>query len=471
MSQEEILLDEPQEIAKGIYWVGKRSSKELEVNVYLRVFEGNNQKINMLIDPGPSTDVEVISDKIQKVLGPDFKIHFAFINHQDPDVAMNAVYFQRHFPNMQIITTEDTWRLIRFFGLNSQRFIAVEKYKSKRISLKTGHKLIFIPTPYCHFRGACAIYDETEQILFSGDLFGGLSEKPDLYADESYWEGMKIFHQIYMPANIALKNAMDAIRRVNPEPNMIVPQHGSIIKGKLVTKFISQLEELDVGLDISAKNKLVIESYLSAINEILNTIKYKLTEQIVSDVLKTFKSDGSFPEIIIFNKDNKAVGFNISLQDAFQMFIDKLVVGRIGEDKQKIKNIILDALTKWNIAADMFIMDEESSADGNQEELIAGEPEAEEGNKPIGLKKIENLDVKKLLTYFVEQGGGSDYSQLLMFRMMLKIPPQVLKQHNVDSNDDLSKLGVISDPEFAGYIIKAVENVLGHPVPQNILNS
>lgn len=110
---------------------------------------------------------------------------------------INTIFFQRHHPGLQVITSEDTWRLIRFYGLRVDRFIPVEKFKTGRIKLPTGHQLRFIPTPYAHFRGACALYDIEHSILYSGDLFGGLSETPDLYADKAYWEGVKIFHQIY----------------------------------------------------------------------------------------------------------------------------------------------------------------------------------------------------------------------------------------------------------------------------------
>jgi flavorubredoxin len=37
------------------------------------------------------------------------------------------------------------------------------------------------------------IYDHETRILYTGDLFGGLSYKSDLYADESSWDGMKTF--------------------------------------------------------------------------------------------------------------------------------------------------------------------------------------------------------------------------------------------------------------------------------------
>ncbi len=455
----------PQEIAKNIYWVGKRYEKELEVNVFLRVFEGNGMKINMLIDPGPTTDFEDVSANIEKVLGPDYKLHFSFINHQDPDVCMNAHYFQRHFPNMQIITTEDTWRLIRFYGLNPKRFIAVEKFKSRRISLKTGHKLVFVPTPYCHFRGACALYDESEQVLFSGDLFGGLSEKPYLYADENYWEGMKIFHQIYMPANSALKNAVEMIRRTNPKPKIIAPQHGSIIKDDLVVHFMEKLENLEVGLDISVNNTLLVESYIHAANEILKTIQFKVNENIITEVLSTFKSDGSFPEIIVFNNKNQIVGFSISVEDALQMFIDRLIIGKSGEEQHKIKRIILDVFAKWNLPIERFTIELQGKTEDKDEDLIDNEHIMEDDSGKSDLKKVGKLNVKALVDYLIENGGGEHFSELMLFRTILKIPPDILERNKIEKNEDLRKISSTSDSEFAGHLIKAVESVLGHSIP------
>ncbi len=455
----------PQEIAKGIYWIGKRYNKELEVNVYLRVFEGNGTKINMLIDPGPATDFEVISNNLEQILNPGYRIHFSFINHQDPDVGMNAYFFQKHFPTMQIITTEDNWRLIRFFGLNPQRFIAIEKYKSKRVSLKTGHKLIFIPTPYCHFRGACALYDETEQVLFSGDLFAGLSEKSDLYGDESSWDGMKLFHQIYMPANLALKNSVKAIRQINKTPKIIAPQHGGIIRDNLVPYFMEKIENLQVGLDITTNNNLMLESYLNAANEILKTLKYKVNENIVTDVLNTFKSDGTFPEIIVFDKNNRIVGFSIPSEEAMQMLLDRLIVGRDKDDREAMLHSIIDIFSKWNIPTQSFNLDSDNMAEEDEGSLFESEQIAESKIERSAIENIKKLNVRKLLDYLIEHGGGPQYSELITFRTILKIPPEILKKNNAETNEDMQNITVTTDPEFAKYIIHAAESVAGSPIP------
>ncbi len=342
--------NEPIEIAPGIFWVGRRSELDFEMNVYLRVFEGNGQKINLLIDPGPSTDFDQISEKIDKVLGPNEQIHMAFINHQDPDVCINTIFFQRHYPSMQVITTEDTWRLIRFYGLKKNRFIPVDNFKSGRIKLPTGHKLRFIPTPYVHFRGACCLFDVEHSILFSGDMFGGLSETPDLYADKTYWEGVKIFHQIYMPANIALKKAVDDIRTMAPEMKMIAPQHGKIIRRDLLDFYMTSLEKLQVGLDLGT-SRLVVENHISGFNEIMDEISRKVDPEITARALKAFHSDGSFPGIFILKKD-RIIGIKVELAEALKSFARQLCETLPPEQKVKIRPIFFNTLANWHISSD-----------------------------------------------------------------------------------------------------------------------
>lgn len=351
--------NEPIEISPNIYWVGRRSDLDFEMNVYLRVFEGNGQKINMLIDPGPSPDFDVISTKVEKVLGRGEPIHLAFINHQDPDVCINTIFFQRHHPGLRVITSEDTWRLIRFYGLKKENFIPVEKFKTGRIKLGTGHKLFFIPTPYAHFRGACALYDAEHSILFSGDLFGGLSKTPDLYADESYWEGVKVFHQIYMPANLALKKAILNFRTMASGMRMIAPQHGKVIKQDLVDEFMTRLESLQVGLDLET-SKYTVENYINAFNEILKAITENIDPDIKEHTLAAFQSDGSFPGILTI-KDGVIIGLKGSADDSLKTFAEQLCNNLGSTQRAGVRSIMVQTLAQRNIAGDNLCLDNEDN--------------------------------------------------------------------------------------------------------------
>jgi hypothetical protein len=385
----------PVEIAKDIYWVGHRSEKDFEANSYLRVFKGNGKQFNLLIDPGPAQDFNVIAEKIEQVLGADYKLDLVFLNHQDPDVCINTILFQRHFPKLQVVTSEDTWRLVRFYGLKEKQFIATEQFKTGKIKVKTGHRLRLIPTPYAHFRGACALYDEEQKVLFTGDLFGGLTETADLYAKKRYWSGMKTFHEIYMPTNLALSKAMADFRQQAPDMQMIASQHGKIIRRELMEYFMSKLEKLPVGLDLKNESRLVTENHINAFNDILSHLEKDVAPGIISKLLNAFRSDGSFPNTFVI-KNDKIYRLMASVKDSYTIFTDELCKIISEEQKAQVKNIVLNCLSDWNITADFLC----GSDDVDHDETISSEqaffedaddPGEKSGSAPLDFEK-EELD-------------------------------------------------------------------------------
>jgi diguanylate cyclase (GGDEF)-like protein len=115
--------------------------------------------------------------------------------------------------------------------------------------LKAGKReLEFVFTPYAHFPGAFCTYDKKTGILFSSDLFGGLTEEFSLFAKdvESYFEAAKPFHKHYIPSKEVLNHALKQIEKKHP--SMIAPQHGSIIKKEIIEPLINKLKDLECGL-------------------------------------------------------------------------------------------------------------------------------------------------------------------------------------------------------------------------------
>jgi glyoxylase-like metal-dependent hydrolase (beta-lactamase superfamily II) len=466
----DVIASEPFEIAKNIYWVGKKTGNDLEMNVFLRIFKKGNQKINMLIDPGPPSDFDIIEQNVKKVLGDDYKIHFAFINHQDPDVGYNAIYFQRYFPNMQIITMEDTWRLIKFYGFNPKRYIPIDRFKSRTIKMITGHKLVFAPTPYCHFRGACALYDVTERILFTGDLFGGLSDSPGFYADEQSWSGIKIFQQIYMPTNIAVENALGSIKRVDPSPALIAPQHGKIIKDEFVNHFIEKLKTLAVGLDLASQNKILVSQYIKAFNAIIQQIKLKIDKDIYDSIFSALFTDESFPEIFSI-KDEKIYEVKIAVEDAMQFFLNNTLKNQADQIKRDLQFLVLHILTDMNLPTENLNLDVDDSATNSSEDNFISEEinEPPEGTSSEATN-ISHLNIRNLLQLIEDESGSDKFNELTVLRIMLKIPPDVLKRNKVNSYDDFFQLEETDDIDFIKYIIKGSEQILGHRLPESVLN-
>jgi glyoxylase-like metal-dependent hydrolase (beta-lactamase superfamily II) len=340
-------LQKPVELEKGVYWLGIRSESRLEINVYLRVFKGNNKATSMIIDPGPPVFFSQIFENMKGILGNPPKPQIAFINHQDPDVGTNAMFLQKQNPKLMVICTEDTWRLTHFFDLNPATFQATEKFKNGRARLSTGHIVRFVPTPFCHFRGACMLYDEESRILFSGDLFGGLTFAPDLFATSENWDGMRIFHQIYMPSREALRIAIDRIRQLQPAPKMIAPQHGAIIRGDLIKEFLDKMYELPVGLDLIKPTAVDKEIYLRAINEILDDIALTTGRDLVDKALKQFATDGSFPSLLKVKAGKVLDVKEDNVIAAFRTLVELLLKGQPPQTQILIKDAV--RRSKWNL--------------------------------------------------------------------------------------------------------------------------
>jgi flavorubredoxin len=274
-------------------------------------------------------------------------------------VGTNAIYFQKRNPKMTVICTEDTWRLTHFFGLKLSNFQPVDKFKKGRARISTGHVLRFIPTPFCHFRGSCMIYDETSRILFSGDLFGGLSFNQELFATSNDWDAIRIFHQIYMPSQGVIRLAIDKIRKLNPFPVMIAPQHGSIIRGELIEEFLDKMYDLPVGLDLLQPTIIDKEIYLQAINEILDNIAEKAGSDLVETTLHQFDAaDGSFPSLFKIRGRRIVDIKEDNVMASFKTLIEQIIKDQPIQIRELVKDVVMQS--NWNLP--IFPADEEEEA-------------------------------------------------------------------------------------------------------------
>ncbi len=354
-------LDKPVEIAPNTYWVGRRDDTLLERNIYLRIFKNGDKTINLLIDPGPPEDLTPLVKKLSSLIGGIRNLNIMFLNHQDPDVSYNSGHLQKLNPNCVVLCSEDSWRLAKFYGLDPKKYKAVESFKDMSVVLSTGHKIRFVPTPYCHFRGAVMLYDEETGVLFSGDFLGGLSFKPDLYATEDTWDGVATFHQIYMPSQAALKHAVSNIRELKKTPGIIAPQHGSILIGDLVSSFLGKIENLEVGLDLFLKdhNK---KNYISALNELLAEFSQIVDSTIIPKALSAFRADGSFPNAITVG-ENGVTDIKVDAQYAIEIFLRELREMTPADALDLVDISIVRVLTMWKIPLPEFMLIKSNNED------------------------------------------------------------------------------------------------------------
>jgi len=336
------------EISDGIHWVGTGTKTFLSRNAYLLCYKGSGKSNSLVVDPGPTVDLDILIHKISDVLGSISKVNAVFMNHQDPDVVGNAPFLAKSNPNTLMLATEDTWRLVSLSGLDSTKFRAVERFKNLRIVMPTGHKIQFVPTPFCHFRGACMLYDLNSRILFSGDFLGGIAAT-QLFATRANWSGVKAFHQLYMPSNEAIRLAVSRIRALQPPPLMIAPQHGSIIREEDIPFFLDQMENLQVGLDIITTFDKIMPQMIEGLNEIIDTVKNTIGQENVTKTMKMFHADGSYPAIFALTKDEKITEIKGEPMESIESLIRMFFRNCNEQQKSILKIIILKILILRNL--------------------------------------------------------------------------------------------------------------------------
>ena len=353
------------EIAPDIYWVGYVIPDDpFQCHVYLI----KNGDESILIDPGSMITFPVVLEKITSIM-PLRDIKYIIMHHQDPDIVGCFSTLETLFPKGEryIVTHWRTEMLLKHYQWKTP-FYLVDGNDWK---LKAGDReLEFVFTPYAHFPGAFCTYDKKSKILFSSDLFGGLTPEFELFAKsaEEYFEYAKPFHKHYMPHKDILRYVLHKISQ--KDMSMIAPQHGSIIKKEFIKPLIEKLSELDCGLylmddyydDILILNEvddvlkkvfkeaLLTNSFENILKALYSYVKehiHKLKSIIVLNDKYSFEIENF--EVIKnykFSQEDCKISLNFLLQDEADLNIGELKICVNEELDEKEKNFLKLLLNK-----------------------------------------------------------------------------------------------------------------------------
>ncbi len=150
-----------------------------------------------------------------------------------------------------------------------------------------------------------------------------------------------------MPSQAALKLAVSRIRNLDPPPEMIAPQHGSIIKGNLIRDFIDRMYNLEVGLDLLMEREKE-ENYLGAVNEILTQLEKEDAIDALAKGITALNRDNSFTNILSFD-NNRVTGFKVDPPVAVKALLKHLREENSEEIESLVNLVALNTLIGRNI--------------------------------------------------------------------------------------------------------------------------
>ncbi len=340
----------PQKLSNGAYWLGMRRNVRLETNTYLLLLKIKEKDLSLLIDPGGPTVFKTVVQRVQNILGDLGKLRLIFLSHQDPDVGLNFSYLLKKIPGLIIMCTNDVWRLADTFGVSSGRFLSVNNIKNRRIVLSEKHGLRLIPIPYCPSNGACMLYDEQSRILFSGGLFGGITFTLSLFATRQDWEGIRIWHQVYISTRTVLQQAIKTVQTIDPPPLMIAPQHGTILQDDMIPYVLNQLSSLPVGIDVPPTTEIDKTMYIEAINDVLDTLGKRAGADVINNLLHRFDKDLSFPHLFTM-KDGKLTDIRDDVLGDVMSSFKMLLYALVQDQSPEIQDVVRKAISEstWNL--------------------------------------------------------------------------------------------------------------------------
>ncbi|AEA33262.1 MBL fold metallo-hydrolase [Hippea maritima] len=330
-------LNEPVEIAEGIFWVGAVIPQDqFQCHVYLI----RNGDESILIDPGSRITYDITKKKIEQLVKLK-DIKYLICHHQDPDIigCIDQLIKDTGKAERYIITHWRAWALLKHCDWDAKLY-EVEENGWK---LKAGDRLLkFIFTPYMHFPGAICTYDTETKVLFSSDIFGGFTPEFELFAknSEDYFEKLKPFHEHYMPSNSILRNGLSNIEKFDIE--LIAPQHGSIIKKEFIKPIIEKMKKLECGL-------------FGKFTNTRDVIKLSKLNDVLEEIIQIIAYQERFYKIIDKFLDNLRQFYNIDSIKAFVMDIEETGILELSSKKTAIASLKDENKLKQMIEASSYI--------------------------------------------------------------------------------------------------------------------
>lgn len=224
-------------VAREIYWIGVNDRQTglfeelwpmpngIAYNSYMIL----DEKI-ALVDAVKDMSVEHYLNKIKKLLDDRGKIDYLIINHIEPDHSGAVNLLRKVFPGMVIVGNKKTLELLgHFYGI-TENVMQVDDGDSLELG---SCRLKFIITPMVHWPETMMTYEETNGMLFSGDVFGGFGSLDDGIFDDNirdipYYEDeiLRYFTNVIGKYSVMVQKALAKIQGLDIA--VIASTHGPV---------------------------------------------------------------------------------------------------------------------------------------------------------------------------------------------------------------------------------------------------
>lgn len=222
----------------------------MDTNQFLVLHSGRG----LLAEPG---GIELFAPMLRSVLEyiAVEDIQDVFVSHQDPDLTSSLGLWDDVLPNGAFVHGPWMWEgFLRHFGLDHMEYKGIPD-NGGTIAIG-GLGLQAIPAHFCHSSGNFQLYDPEAKLLMSGDMGmavePGQSEAPFFCRDfDSHIRHMEPLHRRWMPSSQAILEWVERVQHLDIQ--LMAPQHGRVLWGEDIQRFLNWVCELKVGPDENAR--------------------------------------------------------------------------------------------------------------------------------------------------------------------------------------------------------------------------
>ncbi|MDI6602205.1 MAG: FprA family A-type flavoprotein [Thermoanaerobacteraceae bacterium] len=167
-----------------------------------------------------------------KTLIDPSKIEYIVLDHSEPDHSWATGKLLEMAPNAKVVATRAA--LANMKAILNRDFPSIAAMDGSELDLGD-RKLRFIYTPFLHWPDTMITYDEHDKILFTCDAFGChyCPEGDRIFNDEvgDFTEALWVyFNSIISPFKPKVLEAVNKLRNLNLNFDMICPGHGPILR-------------------------------------------------------------------------------------------------------------------------------------------------------------------------------------------------------------------------------------------------
>src|SRR5690554_659503 len=227
-------------LSKDIYFLGYNDRRThlfeniwpiphgISYNSYIIV----DEKI-ALIDTVERSFIDEYLENIEQLIG-DRKIDYLVINHMEPDHSGALKAIIQRYPEITLVGNKKTFAFVESFYKEPERVHIVHDGSTLELGR---HRLQFQTIPMVHWPETMVTFEETNNILFSGDAFGSYGTLDGgIFDDEINLDFYEVEVMRYF-TNIVGKycpHTQRAIKKLKPlQIKMIAPTHGPVWRSDL----------------------------------------------------------------------------------------------------------------------------------------------------------------------------------------------------------------------------------------------